>query len=328
MSEERRQPSGLLQHGGGEWRFVTEVRRRATKGFEVRHVPGKGQGVFAMRDFAVGEDLLTELPLLSWPNDITMTDKNIESVVEAELVRAGPRTRAMYESLSQASMHGGTKTAFGIWMTNALPSIEGGGHSVYSDACRLNHSCLPNVHHSFRKPSRAQHLRTIAKIRRGDELLLCYIDADEMKRSQRQAMLRRKFGFACDCKICSLDGSERERSDARRDRMLALRTHRDAGECKSVAETVGTVEERLKLLGREGLSFVHGHADMMVAMEACRSGGDMRAASRWALRAAECVRVGAGEDSTIHQQLKQLASLLMVNTGIDASRYELLSSDA
>ena len=322
MSEERRQPSGLLQHGGGEWRFVTEVRRRATKGFEVRHIPGKGQGVFAMRDFAIGEDLLTELPLLSWPNDITMTDKNIESVVEAEFVRAGPRTRAMYESLSQASMHGGTKTAFGIWMTNALPSIEGGGHSVYSDACRLNHSCLPNVHHSFRKPSRAQHLRTIAKIRRGDELLLCYIDADEMKRSQRQAMLRRKFGFACECKICSLDGSERERSDARRDRMLALRTHRDAGECKSVAETVGTVEERLKLLGREGLSFVHGHADMMVAMEACRSGGDMRAASRWALRAAECVRVGAGEDSTIHQQLKQLASLLMVNTGIDASRYE------
>ena len=115
MSEERRQPSGLLQHGGGEWRFVTEVRRRATKGFEVRHVPGKGQGVFAMRDFAIGEDLLTELPLLSWPNDITMTDKNIESVVEAELVRAGPRTRTgrgrpdQWAGMSPATSRSATK---------------------------------------------------------------------------------------------------------------------------------------------------------------------------------------------------------------------------
>ena len=82
------------------------------------------------------------------------------------------------------------------------------------------------------------------------------------------------------------------------------------------------MDERLAALRREGVPFVHGQEDMMIAMEACRSSGDLRAASRWALRAAECVRIGAGESNPIHSQLKQLAEMMMVQSGVDPRRFE------
>ena len=76
------------------------------------------------------------------------------------------------------------------------------------------------------------------------------------------------------------------------------------------------------LLRREGLPLVCGHADMMAVMEALRACGDLKGASRWALRAAECVRVGAGESDATYSKLKELASLLMASAGIDAQKYQ------
>lgn len=131
--------------------------------------------------------------------------------------------------------------------------------------------------------------------------------------------------------VCTLEGIDLQRSEARRQRMLELSefigcstSAIESGEIAEggVAELAKAVEERLMLLRREGLPTVCGHADMMAVMEALRAGGDLKGASRWALRAAECVRVGAGESDPMYRQLKELAGLLMASAGVDAQRYQ------
>ena len=286
----------------------------------VRRVTGKGLGTFATRDFAAGELLLLELPLLTWPSGIKMTREVIPSTLDTMLIQADPQVRSIFMSLSQAGIHGDLKTPSGVWLTNALPSAEGGGASVYVDACRLNHSCLPNVAHSFGADG-MQRLHVISKVRRGDELLLSYIYANEMTRVQRQEKLDSTFGFRCCCVVCSLGGEDLERSDTRRRRMLELKERLDAEVCSTSAELISSVEERLSLQRREGLTVVHCHEEMLAALEACRCGGDMRGASRWALRAADCIRLGVGEDNKTFKRLSEVAALMMVHAGVDATRY-------
>ena len=328
--EDRADISGLLLHNSGahEWVFRADEARRSNAGFAVRSIPGKGHGAFALRDFAIGDLIMLEKPLVTWPAAAgEMTKGKLPDVLAAEMTRLGAQVRATFESLSQAEIHGagqGLKTLSGIWLTNAIPSSEEDGTaSVYADACRLNHSCIPNVHHSIDRPDKAAHLRAMVKIRKGDELLLSYIDADNMTSEQRASKLSRVFGFHCSCVACSLTDGELARSDTRRRRMYELRERlQSQAGCADAAEVVRCVDERLAALRREGVPFVHGQEDMMIAMEACRSSGDLRAASRWALRAAECVRIGAGESNPIHSQLKQLAEMMMVQSGVDPRRFE------
>ena len=45
----------VLAGGCTAWAFTSDARRHAANGFAVHHVSGKGRGVFAIRDFTVGE---------------------------------------------------------------------------------------------------------------------------------------------------------------------------------------------------------------------------------------------------------------------------------
>jgi hypothetical protein len=121
--------------------------------------------------------------------------------------------------------------------------------------------------------------------------------------------------------VCALDGVDLDRSESRRRRMQYLNEAMSSGRY-GAPELARIVEERLMLMRREGLPRVAGHADMLVAMEALRASGDYKGASRWALRAADCVRIGAGPSDPVHKQLKELARLLMTSAGVDAQRYQ------
>ena len=39
----------------------------------------------------------------------------------------------------------GKKTIFGVFKSNSWPTREGGHGAIYKNACRINHSCNPNV---------------------------------------------------------------------------------------------------------------------------------------------------------------------------------------
>jgi len=59
-------------------------------------------------------------------------------------------------------------------------------------------------------------------IRVGEELTLSYIKGEGLTRAQRQAYLLENFGFACECSLCSLTGTLRERSDERQRRLAKI----------------------------------------------------------------------------------------------------------
>lgn len=133
----------LQSHAGAsEWAFDSDAARREKQGYAVHNVAGKGACVFATRDFAIGEELLVDLPILTWLDGVAMCKSTLAHTLSALVSELSPSARAVFDSLSYTARagHCGESNQTGIWLTNALPSSENGGASVYEDACRLSHS--------------------------------------------------------------------------------------------------------------------------------------------------------------------------------------------
>ena len=92
---------------------------------------------------------------------------------------------------------------------------------VFATASRLNHSCVPNVHHSFNPTLKSTTIYAVKDIQAGEELCATYLggEAHYFVRSQRIEILRSRYGFTCDCTAC------RDRtgaSDGRRETMASI----------------------------------------------------------------------------------------------------------
>ncbi len=101
-----------------------------------------------------------------------------------------------------------------IFATNNIRITEN-QLAVYATASRLNHSCAPNVVHTFNKRLRMLEVRAVRDIIPNEELLCNYLGMEAMYsvRSQRFEILRNNYGFTCHCKACS---DETGASDRRR----------------------------------------------------------------------------------------------------------------
>jgi hypothetical protein len=140
-------------------------------------------------------------------------------------------------ALCQNAEHGDVKTAYGIWLSNAFPTdgtnagtsatraADAGRRSsaVYTTYCRLNHSCVPNVHGAWNATRRRQTMFALRDIERGEQLLVSYLAVLDQPRDARRAELASSFGFECRCTRCQLSGASLAQSDARQRRLLQLR---------------------------------------------------------------------------------------------------------
>ena len=85
------------------------------------------------------------------------------------------------------------------------------GTALFSTACRMNHSCSPNVLVKYiggwgRKRPLALQCYALRDIREGEQLCISYIDV-EMDAESRQAALD-NYGFTCRCEKCLADRGE------------------------------------------------------------------------------------------------------------------------
>ena len=108
-----------------------------------------------------------------------------------------------------------------------------------------------------------------------------------LTRPERQALLRRRWGFTCTCALCGLTESEVLASDARRERTREIRdrvlAHVHQGE---YGEAVRWHGEIIGLLAEEGISVPMGeHYDTIARLS--MAAGDHRGALRWAEMAIE-----------------------------------------
>jgi hypothetical protein len=79
------------------------------------------------------------------------------------------------------------------------------GTAMYATACKMNHSCHPNVVVLYKQPSIGKmplciHIVALRDIEEGEELCISYIDSSEPVESRREEL--GNYGFECQCEKC------------------------------------------------------------------------------------------------------------------------------
>ncbi|KAK0629491.1 hypothetical protein B0T17DRAFT_479046, partial [Bombardia bombarda] len=129
--------------------------------FEITNIPGKGRGLIARVAISKGTRILCENPLFT----LGPTDK-LHMAIAAKLKGLPKAEQRQFLSLHNncPDMH----PFSGIFKTNALPCGSGspvGG--VYPTACLINHSCLPNAHHSWNGEAKHETVHATMPIQAG-----------------------------------------------------------------------------------------------------------------------------------------------------------------
>ena len=106
----------------------------------------------------------------------------------------------------------------GIFETNAFKADS--GSVICPEASRINHSCVPNVHHCWNNTIGAETVHAVRDISIGEEITTTYI-AICRTHDQRESELDR-YGFKCSCPACDTSTAFGMASKRRRERLFKL----------------------------------------------------------------------------------------------------------
>ncbi|ORY10231.1 hypothetical protein BCR34DRAFT_625347 [Clohesyomyces aquaticus] len=184
--------------------------------FEIENISHKGRGLVARCNISKGTRILCEKPLLTLR---PMAPGDAEKVLATQLKALPKESQRQFLSLHNTKP--GQHPFTGIVKTNALPcgpdSPIGG---VYPTICLINHSCIPNSHHSWNNNTEQETIHAIRPIKAGEEITISYDRGGTS--SVRRTFLKEAFDFDCHCHRCSLLTPELGASDARRSLIQSL----------------------------------------------------------------------------------------------------------
>ncbi|KAI5362955.1 putative SET domain, tetratricopeptide-like helical domain superfamily [Septoria linicola] len=191
--------------------------------FELRPSAGKGLGLFACRDLPRGTRIICEAPLLEVPQkglDVAYhaylqlpADKKlafdalhcyVAPQVDYEHVA---RMCAMHCQINEHDLPEYVQEHVRVMGTFACNDfiLANGNIGAFEISSRLNHSCVPNVHHTNNPALGKETVQTVRDVRAGEELLINYLGPastyDFMH--QRLQKLRDHYGFECQCIACT-----------------------------------------------------------------------------------------------------------------------------
>lgn len=214
----------------------------ATQMFELRKTSDKGFGLFATAHIKRGTLIICEEPLLKIPGrDVHLAWGpycrlgNAQRAAYDSLYAFNPAninlehaSRALLidpndDSLDQEDVEELVAEQVRIMSIFSVNNIEmqTGGLAVFATASRLNHSCTPNVHHSYNPPLKSMTVHAVRDIYPEEELLTTYLGGPGtyIVRSERNEKLIATYGFTCSCHACSDDTGQ---SDGRRELMACV----------------------------------------------------------------------------------------------------------
>lgn len=156
--------------------------------YEIRDAPGKGLGMFATHPIKRGSLILAEAALISIPDNelprawsaycnLSAGDKakfdSLHYFIRPEYEQASrlylvdtEQTEEMIDA--QVAEHIRVMSTFGC---NDF-SISASGQGVFFIASRMNHSCVPNVHHSYNPTLEQELVYAIRDIYQGNQFFL------------------------------------------------------------------------------------------------------------------------------------------------------------
>lgn len=273
--------------------------------FEVRDIPGKGRGLVARSDIDEGARILCEKPLFTVES--TALDR-LQLIIAAKLKTLSEEGQQQF--LSMHNNHPGWLDLVGIFRTNALPCGAGspkGG--IYTTICLINHRCLPNSHNNWNPEAEHETIHAIRPIQAGEEITIAY--DDYLPYAPRQMLLKKSFGFDCECRLCSLNPAARRASDDRRLRIKFL--HEVIGNWQRLTlrpeASLKDCHNMLQLLREEFDGYIGTFGGMLYydAFQICIAHGDEARAGVFAERAYELRRICDGDDVSETQDLKALS---------------------
>jgi SET domain len=135
--------------------------------FEINLVPGKGQGVRALKDTPRGTRIVSEKPLFSIPRSNGCNPSDIQAAFEM----LSPENKSRFFELHDAHIPNRSRveSTFG---TNYIE--QGNGAGTFLTTSRINHSCLLNTHFSFDEKTGEETVQAIKDIKVGEEILISY----------------------------------------------------------------------------------------------------------------------------------------------------------
>ncbi|KAF9208141.1 hypothetical protein BGZ49_009694 [Haplosporangium sp. Z 27] len=160
----------------------------------------KGRDMFVTQDIKRGACVISEWPILFVNSDILLAVVAINSMSK--------ENKNYLSVLHNIYSESKIPKEFGIIKTNALPLGEHAKDAaVYRIISRINHSCAPNVHHTWSPDKEMEYIHAIGDIPAGTEILTSYISALET-RVARQKELRANFRFTCQFRLCTAESNE------------------------------------------------------------------------------------------------------------------------
>lgn len=210
----------------------------------LKNLPGRGVGVVATRLIPSGSIILQEDAIMTLPGPPPVaTLPFLEDLVQGYIsckpeirrrvlsLHAYPRSghedvvRGLFAGARPNDQLTGEELdlvcrLYSIFTTNDFEDTDPSKCSLFLEASRFNHSCIPNCDYGHMPNGRHPKItiRTIGDIQPDEELTLTYLINYE-PRDKRRADTKRGWGFECNCPAC--DVADPRVDTAARENMLA-----------------------------------------------------------------------------------------------------------
>ena len=172
-----------------------------------------GQGLRATATIAMGDEIHKEAAALRCPNAHAARTEDEALRLHKQCVfsrftalplkqQAEVRVLMSWDKYNDAD---GSTTIWGVFQTNSvrLTGQDEGDGGLFRTFCRMNHSCLPNVSHTWRPELQKLVLTAKRDIAVGEELYTTYGGYEFTdSTAQRREHLLTEFGFHCMCQLC------------------------------------------------------------------------------------------------------------------------------
>lgn len=194
--------------------------------FTISPIPDKGFGCLATRSIAPGEIIYQESTIMHIPIPAqNLTETHISTAFAALSPAHQASVLALHEGTHRTDL---ASKVMRIFKSNTFGN--GSACWLHPTISRFNHSCVPNATTHNDPCCLGDEAQIIADkpIAQGEEI--CFSYNNEMYEittaKQRGVLLRKQYGFACDCRACA-GGAEGAVRDARRVLIKALRGRLD-----------------------------------------------------------------------------------------------------
>ncbi|MCJ1234381.1 hypothetical protein MMC14_002342 [Varicellaria rhodocarpa] len=269
--------------------------------YTLQEVSGKGKGLVATRTISRGTRILSEEPIVRVP-EVMLDSQAIPAFIRRQVDALTPDQRRAFLSLHNIHANDAASRCLGIVRTNALPfgdDVREGG--IFLDACRINHACDNNAQKTWNENIKRHTVHALRDIEKGEEITIYYLGIHN-NREARQEALRRKFGFVCSCRLCSLPPDQSKESDKRLDEILKLDglIGRDGlmGILSTPLQILRYVDQQIHLYNEQGPDDVGLPRAYLDAAQIAIANGDLARARIFAERAVLGWIVLDGDDSS------------------------------